>query len=72
MYLITNTYVMQAIIIYTIEKCPYVATGEIYFNFIIVIWFMSVIWDREYRDQRLEADTIAHVAWHLRGRRARG
>nr|ABA98940.1 Zinc knuckle family protein [Oryza sativa Japonica Group] len=33
---------------------------------------VSVIWDREYHDQRLEADAIAHVAWHLRGRRARG
>uniref|UniRef100_A0A0E0H5D0 Uncharacterized protein n=1 Tax=Oryza nivara TaxID=4536 RepID=A0A0E0H5D0_ORYNI len=33
---------------------------------------LSVIWDREYQDQRLEADAITHVAWHLRGRRARG
>ena len=33
---------------------------------------VSVIWDREYCARRLEADGIAHVAWHLRGRRARG
>jgi hypothetical protein len=25
-------------------------------------YLLSVIWDREYRDQRLKADTIAHVA----------